>query len=224
MAPKLTDMDGSEARSASPMENMKPLGIAIPILFATNKLSRKSAGRVQRRIDGYMELYFSPNPIQAEEVDLCDPGKVHVKAEALYRKHHVYGDHQFLIPTKRHSIERYDAPWDRRCGFKKIGSEPTTATYQETLQFLPCSQSNLDLFKEKLLTEPFYLEVAPEAFVLHVKNGDERFVGIPSQPYSPRCWHGFAHPVVTVESSLGHQTFHKMSEIPWLHIANTIWR
>jgi len=173
---------------------------------------------------GYMELYFSPIPIRSDEVDLLEPGRGYAKAEALYRKHHVYGDHRFLIPSTKEQIEKYEAPWNARFGFGMIRNDPTTATYREKLQLLPCSWSNLDLFKEKLLTEPFYLELAPESFVLHVRGEAGRYISIPAQAYSPRCWHEFAHPVVTLETEIGHQPFHKFSDIPWNDIAKSIWR
>jgi hypothetical protein len=187
-------------------------------------MTRKTERWPKQPIDGYMALYFSPRPLRLDEQDLCEPGMAYPKSEALYRKHHVYGEHRFLIPAQKQAIERYDAPWNRRFCVDKIGNDPTTATYSEKLQFLPCSASNLDLFKEKLLTEPFYLEIVPDGFLLHVKNDTGRFVRIPAQAHSPNCWHGFAHPVVTVESSLGRQTFHTLNEIPWAKIVSAmVW-
>lgn len=203
--------------------DLRPKGIAIPISFSTNKLSRRTSTREPKPVSGYMELYFSPNPIRFDEVDLLEPGKEYAKAESLYRTHHVYGDHRFLIPVAKEQIEKYEAPWDMRFGFGQIGQDPTTATYQEKLQLIPCGASNLSLFKERLLTEPFYIEMAPESFVLHVMNNAGRYIAIPGQAYSPRCWHGFAHPVVTLETQTGHKPFHKFGDIPWHDLATSIW-
>jgi len=205
------------------LQGVRPKGIAIPIAFSTNKLSRRTSIREPRPVGGYMELYFSPNSIPFEGVDLLEPGKQSTKAEALYRKHHVYGDHRFLIPVAKQQIEKYEAAWKMRFAFGQIGKDPTTATYQEMLQLVPCGASNLALFKERMLTEPFYIEMAPESFILHVSDGAGRFLSIPAQDYSPRCWHDFAHPVVTLETQFGHQPFHNFSDIPWHDIAKSIW-
>jgi hypothetical protein len=208
---------------AGPPDVMKPKGIAIPIYFSTNKLSRRTATREPRPVTGYIELYFAPRPVDFEEIDLLEPGRTFHKAEALYRKHHAYGDHRFLIPTTHKTIEKYEASWNMRFAFMQIADDPTTATYQEALQLLPCSRANLGFFKEKLQTEPFYIEVAAESFILHIRTKAEHYVALPAQAYSPRCWHEFAHPVVSLETQGGSIPYFKFCDIPWQDLAEQIW-
>lgn len=208
--------------SATIKATTKIKGISIPIAFSTNKLSRKTPNRPARPVSGYMEVYFAPNPINFDEIDLLEPGKKNSKSESLYRTHHVYGDHRFLIPAIKEPIEKYEAPWNIQFGFGRIGHDPTTATYREKLQFIPCSASNLRLFQEKIQTEPFYLEMASKSFVLHIRNKSGRDVSVPSQGYSPRCWHGFAHPVVTLTTEAGSEPYYEFSQIPWSQIADEI--
>lgn len=200
----------------------KVKGITIPLAFSTNKLSRRTENRTSKPVNGYMELYFSPRAIKVDEVDLVEPGQNFAKAKALYKNHHVYGEHSFLIPATKVQTEKYEAPWNVRFAFAQVGTEPTTATYFENLQLLPCSTSNLELFSGKLLTEPFYIEVTDESFVLHIRAEDGREVRVPAQDYSPKCWHGFAHPVVTLETASGRKPFYKFSDIPWQDIARNI--
>jgi hypothetical protein len=223
MAQKKIEVDSAVVQvEKQPSQAEKLKGISFPIAFSTNKLSRRTVTRAPMPVSGYMEIYFSPNPIRMEEVDLLEPGRRYAKAEALYRKHHVYGDHRFLIPSTKEQIKKYEAPWDIQFEIGRIGNDPTTATYFEKLQLLPCSAPNLGLFKENLLTEPFYLELASDAFVLHVKNAAGSYIAIPAQAFSPRCWHGFAHPVVTLQMENSCKPFYKFSDILWHDFAKNI--
>lgn len=202
------------------MLDLKPLGVAFPINFASNKLSRKTVNRGRTPISGTMELYFSLRPVEVQEIDFLEPGSIPRPAQAFYRKHHVYGDHRFLIPTTKQQIEKYEAPWGARIYCGTIGRDPTIATKQEMLQLIPCSETNLELFKEKLLTEPFYLEITRDNFVLHIIKESARELKVPAQDYSPVCWHGFGHPVVTVRTKMGGQPIGKFIDIRWQEIAD----
>ena len=210
-----------------------PLGIAFPVRFSTNKLTRQikktdpNTGHISIRggipQEGYMELYFSHQAVNIERIDLLEPGKIFTKSEKLYESHHIYGDHKFLVPVLHENIERYDAPHNMRFSFGRIGKDPTTATYQEILQLMPCSQFNLNIIKDRLQSEQFYIEICDNSsFLLHICRQGLTYRQVPSQKYCPRCWHGFAHPVITIDSKCGSQPIYKLSDIPWDALAEQI--
>lgn len=178
----------------------------------------------QRFLSGHMELYFSLNPIPTEDIDIVEPGKKSAASQALYRKNNIYGDHSYLIPSKKVIDGQYEAPYGSYYIIEKIGGDPTTATLHERLQLLPCRKSNFELFKEKVMTDDFYFELNSTNFFLHILDKNKRYVSIPAQNYSPRCWHGFARPAVTLNTQLGSECFSTFSEIPWSEIAEQLYK
>ena len=197
-------------------------GIALPIYFSTNRMTRRTAKRSPKPIKGYIEIYFSYKALGVDEVDLAEPGENWNKAAALYREHHVYGEHRYLVPVSRKAIEKFKPTFnlrDLRFAFEQIGNDPTTAVYEESLQLLPCSHPNLQLMLDQCQIEPFFIEIAEERFFLHVQHQEGEYCKIPSHAYSPRCWHGIAHPVITAELEHGHWPFHKLRDIPWHNVA-----
>jgi hypothetical protein len=202
-------------------------GIAIPIEFRTNKITRASRDDgplivgTSRHVMGQMELYFSPHAITLEHVDLAEPGKPWTKERTLYQKHNVHGDHQFLIPSTVQKIEadRYLWPSRDRFAFGLVNGSPTTATGTEVLQLIPCDKENLALFLERLQTQPFYIEVRGDAFILHVKDRSGTYRKIASQIYSPRCWHGTRHAVITTQGERTYQPILRLESIPWTDVA-----
>lgn len=207
-------------------------GIAIPIEFRTNKVKppvtryddtrdRTVQIRGARPVTGSMELYFSPAAVTPDDIDLAEPGKQWTKERALYQKHNVHGEHQFLIPASVREIEsdRYIWHTKDRFAFGLVNGSPTTATGTETLQLVPCDQFNLELFLDKLQSQPFYIEVAGADFVLHVKDKAGRYRELACQDYSPRCWHGSRHPVITTQRKHTYQPILRFETIPWTEIA-----
>ena len=213
-------------------------GICMPIAFSTNKPAPRkgpadgdvpSHDKIAAR--GYLELFFSHLPIKVpDDIDLLEPGNVFVKEMRLYRQHNIHGEHQYLVPVHQEKIEQYEAPHNMRFLFNQIGTDPTTAAYREALQLIPCARHNLDLFLAKLQTLPFFIEILSEQpwleafderyFWLYVRAMDNQYHRIPCQRYSPHCWHGFAHPVVTLHfSDHRAQPIHTFKEVPWQDLA-----
>ena len=213
-------------------------GICMPISFATNK----SAPR-KRRVDGdvssqekiasrgYFELFFSHLPIKVpDDIELLEPGRVFVKEMRLYRQHNIHGEHQYLVPVSQEKIEQYEAQRNNRVLFNQVGTDPTTAAYQEALQLIPCARHNLELFLAKLQILPFFIEILSEQpwlaafeeryFWLYVRAMDNKYHRIPCQRYSPRCWHGYAHPVMTIHfPDHRSQPIHTFREVRWHDLA-----
>lgn len=151
-----------------------------------------------------------------------EPGTFSDKSRAFYLQHHVYGEHQFLIPCKVEPIERYEAMCGMRCLSGMVGGDPTTSVYQENLQLLPCTRENLDIFLEKLQSQPFYISVKKGMFQLHVKDTSGSYRRLYAQNYSPRRWAGFAHPVITLQYDRGSRHVHRLEEIDWVEIAEQL--
>jgi hypothetical protein len=204
--------------------SLNPIGIAIPICFSTSKLSRRKSIGSPKALSGYIEIYFSPDPFDPGVPDYVAPPNASQEAEKLYRKHHVYGDHQFLVPASHRAIPKYEAPSGMRFGFEQIGNDPTTAVLHETLQLVPCSQHNLHLFKDRIQSQPFYIEITDRAFVLHVNDKENTYRKIPSQLYPPRCWQGFAHPAISLDFRIGAKPFSKLDDVPWQDLAQQLGR
>lgn len=232
-------------------------GISLPISFSSTKLTPR-----KKRIDpntneeswvsgksvaGYFELFFSSMPIKIpEEVDLLEPGHGWAKAMRLYIEYNFYGEHEYLIPVTHQKIEPPETRYPGRFAFPTIGTDPATATYRESLQLIPCAKHNLELFKDKLQTEPFFIEIqkkylpdvknkSPQklqsrttqierCFTLYIKDHDDRYRKIPCLRYSPTCWHGFAHPVVTLHHQASYLPVHDFKDIPWRDLATHIGR
>lgn len=191
-------------------------GISIPIIFRTNKKIRGSS----KTLNGTLELFFALVPVELDKVDLIDPGKRSEKAQALYLENNVYGDHRFLVPIKQESIEKYDAPWGQKFSIDMIGGYPTAAAYRESLQLFPCGEENLELFLEKLQIYPFYISIERGMFKLHVKDSSGKYRSLWAQDYSPQCWAGFAHPVITLQYDRGRKHLHRFSDVKWDELLN----
>jgi hypothetical protein len=180
-------------------------GILIPIHYSTNTPQHQ----------GYIELYFSQKPEKIEKDLPASLKNAWQKAEQRYRHHHVYGDHQFLIPVKRDG-------WilNSQFGSMQIGNNPTTSTQFEKLQLMPCSQSNLSLICQ-LQSQPFYIEIAKRSFYLHVLIQGV-YCKIQSQKAIPKNWAGFIRPVITLVTDSNPIHFSNLLDIPWLVIAQQL--
>jgi hypothetical protein len=207
-------------------------GIAIPIEFRTNKIKHATArdedagprfARAERSrpITGSMELFFSPHAVTVDNVDLLEPGKEWTKERVLYQKHNLHGEHQFLVPATVNAIEpdRYIWATKDRFSFGLVNGSPTTATGTETLQLVPCDQLNLDLFLDKLQSQPFYIEVIDADFALHVKDMQGLYRKLACQNYTPRCWHGSRHAVITTQATHSYKPILHLDSLPWNEIA-----
>jgi hypothetical protein len=207
-------------------------GVAIPIEFRTNKLKppitrhneareRTVQVRGPRPVMGSMELYFSRHRVAPDDVDFAEPGKQWIKERTLYQKHNLHGEHQFLVPSSIETIEsdRYIWATKDRFAFGLVNGSPTTATGTETLQLVPCDQLNLELFLDKLQSQPFYIEVAGTDFALHVKDNLGGYRKLACHPFTPRCWHGSRHAVITTQRAHTYQPILRLETIPWTEIA-----
>lgn len=207
-------------------------GIAIPIEFRTNKIKppvtrydeareRTIQVRGAHPVAGSMELYFAPHPVGPDDIDLAEPGRQWTKERALYQKHNIHGEHQFLIPASVREIESDRYVWHTkdRFSFGLVNGSPTTATGTETLQLIPCDQMNLEFFLDKLQSQPFYIEFAGTNFALHVKDNAGRYRRLVCQDYSPRCWHGSRHAVITTQRKNTYRPILRLDTIPWTEIA-----
>jgi len=168
-----------------------------------------------------MELYFSWHPVAPDDMDFAEPGKQWIKERTLYQKHNVHGEHQFLVPASVEIIESHRYIWATkdRFAFGLVNGSPTTATGTETLQLVPCDQLNLKLFLDKLQSQPFYIEVVGTNFALHVKDNLGGYRTLACQTYSPRCWHGSRHAVITTQRARTYQPISRLEAIPWTEIA-----
>jgi hypothetical protein len=199
--------------------DLSPTGIAIPIVFSTDRASRQ----------GSMWIYFSPKAMKPDQ-DTPTSVKAWQKEEQLYRKHHIYGDHQFLVPVRSEVIPnvmtspRYLTS-NMPVLMGQIGKDPATAVANRTLQLLPCSQSNLELIRP-LQKEPFYIEIGKRSFHLHVWDQGS-YWKIPSQRQMPICPAPKStfcrpHPVITVHTNAGPIEFMSLRDIPWPLIARQL--
>lgn len=194
-------------------------GISVPIFFSTDKPSRH----------GFIELYFSPNAVKPDKATASSV-LAWQKADQLYREHHIYGDHQFLVPVRSESIPYALAPPSYlTVGMPlqnmQIGKDPSTAVSTRALQLMPCSHSNLELIKA-LQREPFYIEIGKRSFSLHVWDQGEYFK-IPSQRHAPtrdvpRSVLGRPHPVICLESENGMSEIIYLQDIPWAMLAQQL--
>lgn len=188
----------------------------IPLCFSTNTAQRQ----------GYLELYFAP---KADKVDKNLPAALRndwPKADQLYRKHHIYGDHQYLVPVRNGwplNVEFLPSGLTSNIPmvFQQFGNEPTTAVHHQKLQLMPCSQFNLGLIRE-LQSEPFYIEIGKKSYVLNIWN-EGRYWSIPGQRPAPRCWFGPTnHPVITLATNTWPKHFSNLQDIPWPAIAQQL--
>jgi len=116
-----------------------------------------------------MELYFSRHRVAPDDVDFAEPGKQWIKEPTLYQKHNLHGEHQ--VPCaffhRNNRIRPLHLGNQVRFAFGLVNGSPTTATGTETLQLVPCDELNLELFLNKLQSQPFCIEVAGTNFALH---------------------------------------------------------
>ena len=198
-------------------------GAIIPIIFSINKPPYKCYIELNFSKYGYGIKEFEPErPFSESRKECMELVKEWESANLLYRNHHVYGDHQYLVPFRKMPIGEYvPIPFwkDREIfyEFEQIAGNPTTSTTHEALELLPCTDINLDFILRNHLSEPFYIEVERESFGLYVwedyealttNNGGRRsmdegvFIYVPSRSrtapkfMSPKCNYYCSHPKI----------------------------
>lgn len=178
----------------------------LPIWYSTKTPKRQES----------LILYFSPKPEKLEK-DVPDSLRnASQKLNQLYRKHHIYGDHQYLVPVWRDGWTTNNPR-----GSRQIGNNPTTAAYFENLQLMPCSQSNLSLIRQ-LQSQPFYIEIGKKSYYLHVLHNG-KYYKIPSQQLIPKNWFGSTNdPVITLTTNNCPVHFSNLHDIPWSEIAQEL--
>lgn len=177
-------------------------GIAIPIGFEYTYRGRRY---------GEIELYFSFSPITADQVDLLEPGKSHEKKIKQLLEKGKQGSFDYLFPLPPVKIEKYSASEGMRYSIIVLHKNPTTATWQEMIEFYPCKENNLNTTLKLFNYPDFYLSQKDGHFQLLIRGENGDYTAIPAQKYCPRCWPGFAHPAITVQ---GNQVS-KFSKINW---------
>lgn len=186
--------------------------LLIPITFSINRTPRQH----------HLELWFSDKP-EKKSKDSAPPSLASwKKADQLYRKSTVNGDHQFLIPSTVELINHFEGVQSNYpSAFQQIGNNPTTATALNKLQLIPCSQHNLNLFQRSLQSQPFYIEVGKRTFNLFVFH-QEVYWKIPCHPRASMNLMEFQQPVITIETLDNASFFTYLHEIPWADIATQL--
>lgn len=185
--------------------------LLIPTFFSINKSPRQ----------WHIELNFSREPEKTEKY-IPDSRDAWQKADQLYRKNNIYGDHQYLVPVWQEMSGYFASfPQDKPIEFKQIGNDPTVAVAYQKLQLMPCSQHNLGLIQSKLQSEPFFIEIGKKSFSLYVWH-QGMYWKIPSQRHPPLNWSRNPHPVITLETVDGAIVFNSFRDIPWSDIAQQI--
>lgn len=195
------------------IEENEILGISIPIQFTRYKTIKRKIDENIKIINEIMNLYFSFRDMSLNEVDLFSPGRN--QKYKNYHQYNIYGVHRYLIPSTPLPFPLYENEWGVKYSFGQIGKNPTTATYHQRLALIPCQEENISLFKI-IQEQPFLIEVNKvDGFLLHIKNTENKYHSLQSRLYSPTCWHGFAHPVITLQYDGAYKPVHNLSEIPW---------
>lgn len=186
--------------------------IVIPVYFSINKAPRQH----------HIELCFSANPVKKASEYIAATHKSWQKADELYRKNNIYGEHQFLIPATFEFIDHFSqSQLSQPQAFKQIGSDPTAALGSHKIQLLPCTQHNLSLFQRNLQQFPFYIEISKHSFSLFISyNG--LYWKIPCQRHEPLNLKERSHPVITLETSDKAHEFSYCGDIPWSDIAQQL--
>jgi hypothetical protein len=179
--------------------------IVIPIFYSTNTTARQ----------GYIELFFANEP---EIIDKTLPATLKNashKSDLKYRKHNIYGNHQYLIPV------RHNNNWASSImSTLQIGDNPTTVAHLEKLQLMPCNQSNLSLICQ-LQSQPFFIEITKQSYFLHVLM-QGIYCKIPAQKAIPKNWERFPYPVISLVTDSDPVHFSRFTDIPWSDIAATM--
>lgn len=161
-------------------------------------------------------LYFAPKPEKQDSTASVSDKNASQKSNMLYRKHHIYGDHHYLIPVARDMwAENFPL------GSRQVGNNPTISSYFEKTQLMPVSRTNLSLI-QKLQSQPFYVEITKKSYILHVLNHGH-YCQIPSQRLIPKKWFSpTCDPVITMTTNKDPVHFSNLQEIPWLEIAEKL--
>lgn len=192
------------------MNSNKLIGIAIPIEFNYNYRGKRH---------GSIDMYFSHQAIGVSEIDPIEPGKTHLNEIKHLVNHGLQGDFDCLIPQKKQKLEKFDDEMDIPSGthfsIGVIDDNPTTATYAEILAFYPCKENNLNRTLELFNYPDFYLSQKNRNFTLHIKTDKQHYNEIPAQKYSPRCFHGKGHSVITLKTKSGVLPIYQYSKLNW---------
>lgn len=186
--------------------------LQIPVFFSINKSPNQH----------HIELCFSDKPEKKAKEYIAKIDTSWEKANELYRKNNIYGDHNFLIPATSEMVNYFAGSQSNQPGvFKQIGTDPTTAVGYQKLQLVPCSQHNLALFQHSLQSFPFYIEIGKRTFSLFISH-QGLYWKIPCQRHAPMNLSGRSHPVITLETSDNVYAFSYLNEIPWADIAQQL--
>jgi hypothetical protein len=181
-------------------------GISIPIVFDYNYRGRKY---------GEVQLYFSTKAISIESVDFLEPGRSFQKEIGYLTQRGVHGVFDFLIPVSQEDIDKYSAPEGMKHSIKRVNSNPTTASYHQRVELLPCKSNNFETLLKMANYPDFYLSHVEGDFKLYIKNTEGGYTAIPSQAYSPVCFHGFAHSVITIKNRGSASPIFNMTDLNW---------
>lgn len=193
--------------------DMKITGLMLPVRYPTKSPQRH----------GSILLCFADKP---EKFDKDVPDSIRnawQKSVQLYHKNNIYGDHDFWVPVR--SPFGWNVPVltksNNTSGLPLIGANPTTSVDNENLQFIPCSEANLDLII-RLQDYPFYIEIGARAFYLHVLHYG-KYYKIPSQRHIRQPRFGTANlPVITLATDSRPMHFANLHDIPWPEIAQQL--
>ncbi len=184
-------------------------GIALPISFLYDYRGRKY---------GETQLYFSFVELGLEQVDLLEPGRKYTKETKQLLQYGVQGAFDCLIPMPIEEIPSYSQSGGMRYGVELVNDNPTTACLNNKIDLLPCKQNNLEYLLELHQYLPFYLSQVEGRFSLHIKDASGGYIDVPSQEYSPQCYHGFAHPTITLETGGAVRPVHQYADLDWAEI------
>lgn len=222
-------------------EKKPPIGIAMPIEFKTTRLKRSrqqnedfpldfswapekefSWGPEKKRyVCSEVELYFSNISPTFDTVDLLEPGRTWDKERRTYIKNNFFGKHDILMPKKIEAIEKDRYIWKTkdRYSFGLLGEFPTTATVCELMQLLPSTKADFMPQFFNQMPAPFFIDIVGDEFFLCVICSDGRIKKVEGQKYTPRCWHGYGHPVATLQYENTYKPLFHFKDIPWDDIA-----
>jgi hypothetical protein len=181
-------------------------GISIPIVFDYNYRGEQY---------GEVQLYFSTKEISIESVNFLEPGRGFVKEIGYLTQRGTHGEFDFLIPVNQEEIDKYSAQEGMKYSIKRVNSNPTTASYHQRVELLPCKSNNFETLLRMANYPDFYLSHVEGNFKLHIKNTADKYTAIPSQAYSPACFHGLAHSVITQKYGGKSKEIFNMSELIW---------
>jgi len=181
-------------------------GIAIPIAFDYNYRGQHY---------GEINLYFSFEDTSIMDIDILSPGRAFSKEINHLTQRGTQGEFDYLIPISQEDIDKYSAPPGRKHAIRIVNSNPTTATYFQRVELLPCKENNLNTMVKLAGFPDFYISFLEGVFNLWIKNENGEYVAIPAQNYSPTCFHDFAHSVITLKGKSSVTPIYNISEIDW---------